>query len=326
MPDIKIPGLGVSVKWTRHNILTVTTSANFGFPPLILRLARSALTNADLGDLALHCLRNLPRLWSPNQSKVWVTTRGKTAQLRILWGDWPVKIAVTYADLKALRRAWKDPEYRQRLFDYLHLGVLFSTAICATPSAAGGRLARGRNPMARLLTAYLSSAFFFAYQLLRSLSGDTKNLSAGSSRSEAVARLKGRVRDIMLEDEAKDYLSRFELGDGSPLLSEGDLTNLDSRITSMVFPTIAYLVDRAFRGAWEGCGVARPTHSGSPWNYMRQYVYGLKSYGHTSSLVTTALIVDPRLSMAYVQWWINLLLGPSGSAAHAFRLLPPHKK
>ncbi len=244
-----------------------------------------------------------------------VTARGETAQLRFLWREWPVKIAVTREGVKAFQRAWRDPEYRQGLFDYLHLGVFLPTSVAATPSAPSVRLARGRNPMSRLLTAYLAEAFFFAYQLLRPTSG-----------SGTVQRLKARVKDIMLEDEAKNYLSRFVLDDGYPILSNGDVASLDPRITSMAFPTIAYLVDRAFRGAWETCGVARPTHSGSPWDYTRRYVYGRKSHALLSNLVAPALIVDPRLSVAYVQLWIALLLAQPGSAAHAFGLLPNRKR
>lgn len=295
MPAIEIPGLGFSVKWTRHNILTVTTSSSFGFPPLTLRLARSALTNADLSDLALNCLRSLPRLWSPGQSKEWVAARGKTTQLRVLWRDWPVKITVTHTDLTALQRAWKIPGYRQELFDYLHIGVLLPTAICATPSAPSGHLARGRNPMARLLAAILPTAFLFAHKLVQIVT------STPDWREEErlVAHRQAQVRAILREHD--------------DTAGQRPLQTTDA----------VYLVERAFQGAWEPCGLTPPSEGGVERDYFSHYLYRPSSRNRMTTLAMIAvLLADSRPTIVYMQWWTALLLGPPGSAAHAFGLLP----
>lgn len=197
------------------------------------------------------------------------------------------------------------------MLQYLYMEVLLPAAICAAASQPETRLSRGRAPLARLLQVRLPEAFYFAYQLLRE---PTSN------------ELRHCVRDIMLEPQAIAYLRRFELQDGSPLLAGADFTTLDPRIRSMAFPTIAYLVDRAFRGAWERCELTPPTEGGSPWDYLRRYVYGDRRRPLEAILSFAEFRINPGFLEAYMRLWFALLVGPPGSAARAFGLLPPIRR
>jgi len=324
---VTLPSYGIRLSWTRHDVLTIITLPDTGLPvsyplaqqpppiPLSIRIRRQDLipdsrisrTFDDISELALKSLEALSWLCKPK-----VAAKGEQLiahedayLFQFPFRDNCVEVCVQERDVEVLRKSLLDPENRKRIFDYLHLGVFLPASICAAPAEGRTRLSRGRPPQGHLLHAILPEAFYFAHSLLRALAIDVENDGSPPSEEARVAqqnltRVRRRVRAILLEnDDTRTYA-----GPSTP----------DDPI---------YLIERAFRGAWKHCGMTPPSEGGVPQDYLKRYLYGRHRRALEAHLGTAWLYVDPGLPLAYTQFWITRLLGPPGSAAQAFGLLPP---